>query len=276
MDFQGKVALITGGASGIGAATARRLAELGGIVVIVDVDDARGEGLVAELGAGHRYRHLDVAELDGWRALLSELEDDVGPVDIFHLNAGIMSRPSGAPALDDPIASAFTEAAYRRVMAVNVDGVVLGILAALPHLEDRRADIVVTVSALNGAAPDPIYGLSKIALVGLVWGLAPTLAARSVRLNAICPGVTDTSIVAPDIHQLVGDAINPPSYVANAVVAILESDSTGVVWYAPGPSLGLWRVAPPALPMAGHPGSSGLRRWEVVPAPSSPAARVPS
>ena len=273
MDFHGKVALITGGASGIGAATGRRLAELGAIVVVVDVDDARGEGLVAELGPRHRYRHLDVSELDGWRALLSDLDGDVGPVDILHLNAGIMSRPLGAPALDDPITSAFTEAAYRRVMAVNVDGVVFGILAALPHLGDRGAHIVVTVSALNGAAPDPIYGLSKIALVGLVWGLAPTLATRSVRLNAVCPGVTDTPIVAADIHELVGDAINPPSYVADAVVAILESDSTGVIWYAPGPTLGLWRVEPPALPMElPDGGTSGMRHWALATARSSPSA----
>ena len=269
MAFEGKVALVTGGASGIGAATARRLAELGATVVIVDVDDAPGKEVAATLGGAHRYEHLDVSDPEGWRALLGA----VGQVDILHLNAGIMSRSATAPALDDPLTSAFTEEAYRRVMAVNVDGVVLAILAALPHLEGRGADIVVTVSALTGAAPDPIYGLSKLALVGLVWGLAPSLAARGVRINAICPGLTDTALISEDIRELVGDAMNPPSYVADGVVSILESATNGVVWYAAGPSLGLWRVDPPSLPMAIHHGPrSAMTGWALFSAPSAPAA----
>jgi NAD(P)-dependent dehydrogenase (short-subunit alcohol dehydrogenase family) len=204
MDLTDKVALITGGASGIGAATARRLADLGATVVVTDVDDTRGEHVVGELGAGHRYRHLDVASLEAWRQLVEEVERDLGGLAILHLNAGIMTRPPGAAALDDPMTS-FTEAGYRRVMGVNVDGVVYGSMAAIPVLErGGGGDIVVTASeaGLTPLALDPLYSTSKHAVVGLVRSLGAALEGRDVRVNCVCPGGVDTGIVPPDLREL--------------------------------------------------------------------------
>jgi NAD(P)-dependent dehydrogenase (short-subunit alcohol dehydrogenase family) len=244
VDLNGKVAVITGGASGVGAATAQRLAELGAVIVVADVDDRRGEQLTGELGERHLYRHLDVGDLQGWGQLLEEVTREAGGVDIVHLNAGVMTRPAGSPALDDPMTS-FTESAYRRMTAVNVDGVVFGIMAALPHLEARGGgDIVVTASTagLTPLAVDPLYALSKHALVGLVRSLGPTLEARGVRVNAVCPGGIDTAIVPPDLRAR--GTFSPPSYIADVVVEILESNESGVVWVAPGESVGAWRVDP--------------------------------
>jgi NAD(P)-dependent dehydrogenase (short-subunit alcohol dehydrogenase family) len=247
MDLTGKVAVITGGASGIGAATAQRLAALGATTVVADVDDERGEEVARELGEAHRYRHLDVSDLDGWRRLLDEIASELGGLDIVHLNAGVMATAVGAPTIDDP-AALLSEQGYQRVKTVNVDGVVFGIMAALPHLEAKGGgDIVVTASeaGLTPLTIDPLYSLSKHAVVGLVRSLGPALSSRSVRVNCVCPGGIDTAIVPADMRAR--GNFSPPSYIADVVVQILESGDTGTVWVAKGQELGSWMVEAPKL-----------------------------
>jgi NAD(P)-dependent dehydrogenase (short-subunit alcohol dehydrogenase family) len=239
IDLQGKVALVTGGAGGVGEAVVRRFAELGAAVAILDVADEAGERLAAELGGQSCYRHLDVTDGSAWDSTLGELASTLGSIDIAHLNAGIMSRPIGAPGLDDPL-PAITIDTFRRVMAVNVDGVLLGILAALPHLAPGGADLVVTAS-VAGLIPyplDPLYSMSKHALVGLVRSLGPLLAGRGARLNAVCPGGVDTALVPPDLRGL--GVLSAPSYIADTIVSILESAASGQVWVAPDATLGAW------------------------------------
>ncbi len=251
LDVQGRVAVVTGGAGGVGAAVARRLAGMGATVVVLDVADEPGERLATELGGASCYRSLDVTDADAWAATLDELAGTLGRIDVAHLNAGIMSRPIGAPGLDDPLAT-WTHDVYRRVMAVNVDGVALGILALLPHLEADGGDIVVT-SSMAGLMPyplDPAYSMSKHALVGLVRSLGPILTTKSVRLNALCPGGIDTALVPPDIRSF--GPLASPDYIAATVVSILESGATGEVWAALGEELGAWPLPLPDL-MAGAP-----------------------
>lgn len=251
IDIEGKVAIVTGGAGGVGEAVARRFAELGATVAVLDVADEPGERLAADLGGAHCYRRLDVTDADAWTKVLDELAGTLGRIDIAHLNAGIMSRPVGAPGLDDPLAT-WTHDVYRRVMAVNVDGVALGILALLPHLEADGGDIVVT-SSMAGLAPyplDPAYAMSKHALVGLVRSLGPILTTKSVRLNALCPGGIDTALVPPDIRSF--GPLASPDYIADTVVSILGSGATGEVWAALSEELGAWPTPMPDL-MAGAP-----------------------
>ena len=240
-DLTGRVALITGAANGMGAATSARLAGLGATVVGVDVNDAAGAEVFAALGAPHRYRHHDVTDADAWTALVAAVVADHGRLDIVHLNAGVMSRPTSAPAFDDPLAW-FHPAAYRKVMGVNADGVAYGIMAALAVMT-TGARIVVTASAagLKPLLIDPTYAASKYALVGLVRSLAPTLAARGIGIDAICPGGVDTAIVPEDLRRQRGDAFAPPSYIADAVVTVLGHGLPGGIWLAYGVATGVVR-----------------------------------
>jgi len=246
LDLNGKVALVTGGSGGVGEAVARRFAELGATVALLDVADENGERIAAELGGASCYRHLDVTDPEAWAATLDELVGTLRQVDIAHLNAGIMSRPIGAPGLDDVLPTLTIET-YRRVMAVNVDGVALGIISLLPRFGASGGDILVTAS-MAGLMPYPmdfLYSASKHALVGLVRSLGPALAPRSVRLNAVCPGGVDTALVPPDIRGF--GMLAPTSYIADTLVSILESGSTGEIWVAPDESMGAWPVPLPNL-----------------------------
>jgi NAD(P)-dependent dehydrogenase (short-subunit alcohol dehydrogenase family) len=229
----GRIALVTGGGSGIGKATATRLAELGATVVVADIDQQTSSDVARALGQPHRSLHLDVSSPTSWQAGLAELSASFDGLDLVHLNAGICTRPKGIPADDDPL-KWLTEKNYRRVMKVNADGVLLGVLASLPHLRRRGGgDIVVTASAA-GITPvpfDPLYAMSKLACLGLVWSLGPVLETQRIRLNAICPGLVDTDLPPPHERARIaqGDADTPETIAAN-VVEILASARSGGAW----------------------------------------------
>jgi hypothetical protein len=184
-----------------------------------------------------------------------------------YLNAGLMARPPSEP-LHDPVAT-LTESTYRKVTSVNVDGVVLGIIESLPHLEARGGgDILVTASmaGLVPFLPDPLYALSKHALVGLVRSLGPSLVSRSIRLNAICPGGIDTAIVPDQLRPQVN--LSPPSYIADVVVASTGSPSFVVTRDLVKPKRGeTWLLVTSAWHM---PRSVGIFRrlgFDVIPYP---------
>ena len=186
---------MTGGASGIGKGTARRLVEHGANVVVGDIDEDGGRSLAVELGV--EFVPLDVADPAAWDRVVAAS----GPFDIAFLNAGVSTnsgnepgQPQGFDLESFPIV-AMPDAAYRRIMSVNVDGVVFGTRALLPTMMDgRRADIVVTASmaGLGPIAFDPVYGLTKHAVVGFVRSMAGALDMRpghDVRIERDLPGL---------------------------------------------------------------------------------------
>ena len=119
---------------------------------------------------------------------------------------------------------------YRRMMSVNVDGVVFGLKALLPTLESGAA-IVVTAS-LAGITPyevDPLYSMSKHAVVGLVRSLGPTLAERGIKINAICPGGIDTAII-PQAQRTDEAVFMSSEHVAQEVINLMDADQTGKSW----------------------------------------------
>jgi NAD(P)-dependent dehydrogenase (short-subunit alcohol dehydrogenase family) len=189
-------ALVTGGASGIGAAVVRLLEQQGTEVQSLDI--ATG---------------FDVSDRDAWEAVAS--------VDFAFLNAGIGG--SG----DDL-------AGYRKMLGVNVDGVVFGVR----HLEQRMGagGSIVATASLAGLVPmphDPIYTLTKHAVVGYVRAIAPHLAERGIRINAICPGFVDTPIVTDELRAWIesqGIPLIQPDQVADAVIHAARSDETGQAW----------------------------------------------
>ncbi|MFC5186548.1 SDR family oxidoreductase [Actinomadura harenae] len=222
----GKVALITGGANGIGAAAARRLAGEGVHVVLADVDEDAGRPLAAELDGA--FVRCDVREpADSERAVQTAV-DTFGGLDLAFLNAGVIS---GFGLGDD-----FDPAAYRRAMSINVDGVVYGVHAALPALRARGGGDIVATASMAGltATPfDPVYGANKAAVIGLVRALGAAHRAEGIRVNALCPSFAETDIIATikDELERQGFPVLPLPDVVDAFMAILDGDGAGEAWY---------------------------------------------
>lgn len=227
-----QVALVTGGASGIGRATAFALAEAGVEVVVADLDAAAGEEVAAAIG-GHAIA-TDVSDLEANRAAVAFAQERCGRLDLAFLNAGIST---GCGVGDD-----FDPTRYRRAMGVNLDGVVFGTHAVLPALRANdgpvRGAIVATSSlaGLVGVPLEPIYSANKHAVVGFVRAVGPSLASEGIRLNAICPGFAETAIVDPirDALSDMGVSLIPAETVAATVVQLLAGaadEAGGACWF---------------------------------------------
>lgn len=219
------VAVITGGASGIGAAVARRLAAEGTGIVVADVDDVAGGALADELGG--RFVHCDVREPQQNQAVVDAAVEHFGGLDILFLNAGVTT---GCSLGDD-----FDVEAYRRAMAINLDGVVFGIHAALPAMRARGGGTIVATASMAGLTPvpdDPVYSANKHAVIGLMRSMGPVLARDRIRSHALCPWFVDTPILGGIRGWLdrLGLPILATDDVVDAFLRLLASDSTGDAW----------------------------------------------
>jgi len=217
------VALVTGGASGIGAAAARRLAAAGEHVVIADRDAARADALAGELGGTAVV--ADVTDPEAVGALIARAEE-LGPLRTVLLNAGITAGQSGIEDID--------LVGYRAIMGVNLDHVIFGTAAAVPALRRAGGGRIVATASLAGlvAMPgDALYTATKHAVVGYVRSAAPTLAADGIRINAVCPGFADTPLIAGAKSQFGDFPLLTPDDVADAIEAILERGEPGECWF---------------------------------------------
>jgi len=233
MDLSNKVALVTGGASGIGAATARMLAGKGARVAVVDLDEAGAKSVGDELG-GTGFGG-DVSAVGAMAAIVEDVEQQYGRLDVVHLNAGIVAGQSGIEDLDVE--------GYRKIVGVNVDHVVFGVNAAVPALRRAGGGTIVATASLAGLLPIPgntLYTMTKHAVVGYVRSAGPALAGEGIRVVAVCPGFADTPLIAAAKDRFAGFPLLSADDVANAVDAILERGEPGECWYVqpgrePGP-----------------------------------------
>jgi NAD(P)-dependent dehydrogenase (short-subunit alcohol dehydrogenase family) len=194
-------ALVTGSAGGIGAAIVKKLTAAGFEVKGLDLVDG-----------------FDVTDPEAW--------EHVGSVDLACLNAGVLTGSEDIAHL--------TDEQYRRAVSVNVDGVVYGV-RRLDRVMPRGSTIVVTASlaGLIGIPDDPIYGLTKHAVVGFVRSVAPQLAERGIRIQAVCPGWADTGLMTNGFKQDLterGYRLLRPEDVADGVWAAYSSEGTGEAW----------------------------------------------
>lgn len=224
IDLTGKTALITGGASGIGAAIATRFASRGADVVIADIA-ADGGQVAAQLGA--TFVPTDVADLQANRDMVAAAVAAHGRLDIVVLNAGIGEGGDYLQAFDPGL--------YRNLVAVNLDGVVYGLHAALEVLRRQGSGSIIATSSLAGIASSPInplYAATKHAVIGLVRSVAPSLIQRGITVNALCPTFVDTPILGNAVPYLnrLGLAVLPTDRVADVAEVILAGGETGQAW----------------------------------------------
>ena len=228
----GRVAVVTGGCSGIGLASARRLAAEGAHVVIADVDESRGPEVAAELDG--LFLRTDVTDEEDVRRLFATADQTYGSVDIAFNNAGI------SPPDDDSILSTELDA-WRRVQEVNLTSVYLCCKAVLPlMLKQGRGSIINTASfvAVLGAATSQIsYTASKGGVLSLSRELGVQFARDGVRVNALCPGPVNTPLLAqvfaadPEraarrlVHIPMGRFAEPEE-IANAVLFLASDESS--------------------------------------------------
>jgi NAD(P)-dependent dehydrogenase (short-subunit alcohol dehydrogenase family) len=190
----GKIAVVTGGASGLGEATVRRFHAEGARVVVADINDERGRALVAELGGNTFFVHCDHTLRSDCKAAVAATLSQFGALDILHNNAG---GPFAGP-----VETADDET-LERVLSVNLTGVFKMTQEALAPLRESgrhnaSGACILFTSSLQGLKARPnysVYTAAKHGIVGLVKGLALELAPANIRVNAVCPTVTETPML---------------------------------------------------------------------------------
>lgn len=190
--LDGKVALITGAASGIGRAAALRFAREGARVVVADVQDDAGAATVAEIAAaGGRglFVHADVSRSDDTEQMIAAAEAQFGRLDILFNNAGVGKHI--------PFAE-LTEAHWDRIIAIDLRGVFLGCRYGVPALQRAGGGVILNTASqagLQGHANNQAYCAAKAGVINFTRSLARDLARQRIRVNALCPGGTDTPIL---------------------------------------------------------------------------------
>jgi meso-butanediol dehydrogenase/(S,S)-butanediol dehydrogenase/diacetyl reductase len=192
--LQGKVAVITGAASGIGTATARHFAREGAQLMLADINEAGGAAIIEELtgaGAPVAFRQVDVSELGQVEVLMQAAVDRFGRLDVVFNNAGVGAYGK-APDMDPEL--------WRRVIAVDLDSVYYGCRAAIPHLRRAGGGSIINTASISGLFGDyglVAYSAAKGAVVNLTRTVAIDHARENIRVNAVCPGPIETALLTP-------------------------------------------------------------------------------
>lgn len=218
----GKIALISGGARGMGAAHARALVDEGANVVIGDLLDDAGEALAAELGPNAIYVHLDVTDKQQWVDAVAATKTAFGPVSVLINNAGI----ANGNLLTD-----FELSEWQRILDINLTGTFLGCQAVAQTMIENKAGSIINISSVEGYRGSPGlhgYTATKFAVRGLTKSIALELAPHGVRVNSVHPGLIRTDMTAgipEDFLQIpLGRAADPAE--VSALVLYLASDES--------------------------------------------------
>ena len=232
-ELAGKVAIVTGGASGIGRATAELFVAEGARVVVADVATEAGDALAAQLGAGAAFRRTDVADPADVRQLVDFALHRFGALHVMFNNAGISGAPSRG-LLEDDLAD------FHRVIDVNLLGVIAGTQHAARHMATSGGGSIIntaSIAALTAGAGFTTYRAAKAAVVHFSRSAAVDLAAHGIRVNCIAPGHIPTGMTAYDMGAII-ELTQPlqrqglPHDVANAALYLASERSalvTGLV-----------------------------------------------
>lgn len=244
--LDGKVALVSGGARGIGAAIAKRFLDEGARVVVGDVLDDDGRQLASQLGDGVRYVHLDVTNPTDWDTAVGEAETAFGSLSVLVNNAGMVNFGR----IDE-----YPHEQWARIIDVNLTGVFNGIKAAVPALARTAAASIINISSiagLRGYENLAGYTASKFGVRGLTKSAALDLGSSGIRVNSVHPGVIETPMTAGmtfDTGHVPLHRVGQPTEVANLAVYLAGDESsfvTGAEFVIDGGETA-GTVAPPAV-----------------------------
>ena len=228
--LDGKVAIVTGGARGMGAATCRRFVAEGAKVAIADVLTEQGEALAAELGDAAGFWQLDVTSEDAWADVVAAVETQFGGIDVLVNNAGVLLFRSILET---------TKADYERVLGVNLVGEFLGIKAVAPGMIARGRGSIINISSVDGmkgANSLAAYASSKWGVRGLTKVAAMELGHLGIRVNSVHPGGVDTAMtnyegvprerVSERFRNIPLQRVGAPEEIARATLFLASDDAS--------------------------------------------------
>ena len=225
--LEGKVAIITGAARGMGAAHARRFVAEGAKVVLTDLNVEEGTALASELGENALFVEQNVTSADQWANVVAQAEKTFGPVNVLVNNAGISVSKSLLQ---------MTEEEYRRIVDINQVSVFLGIKTVIPAMQKAGGGSIVNISSMNGIVAGAVgYTDTKFAVRGLTKAAAIECANYGIRVNSVHPGVIATPMVVQEDTKAAVEAFSKhiplkrvaqPEEVSNLVLYLASDESS--------------------------------------------------
>lgn len=229
MQFEGKTAIVTGAARGIGEAAARRLIADGARVLIADIDEAAAQEAASAIGDGAVAHKLDVTSADSWAAAAERATSEWGRIDILVNNAGIAGR--SAPTWE------LSPDEWNEVIAIDLTGVFLGCRAVLPTMIEAGSGRIVNIASIAGKEGNPNavpYSAAKSGVIGLTKAVAKEVANKGILVNCITPAVIETPILSQVSEEHIKymtsripmGRVGQPGEVANLIAFLCSDDLT--------------------------------------------------
>ena len=209
--LEGKVAIVTGGAQGMGESHVRHFIAEGASVAIADINVAAGEALAADVGPGAFFAWLDVTSSEGWQKVAGETEKRFGPVSVLVNNAGIVGPVTTCEDL--------SEVEFQRICGINQTGAFLGMKHVIPSMKRAGGGSIINIASISGivaiyGTPNVAYAASKFAMRGLTKQAAMEFGADNIRVNSVHPGGIDTGMLGSIMDRYVELGAVPSREVA--------------------------------------------------------------